>query len=780
MDSPNLPTPAKSSKTNSAKILCIIISEATVQALHLEISKLGIEILSQSRAVAYTDPKQCVIQVDQCLAELDKSSENVNKVVFALNHAWIKDGNITDEYKPLLRNITTELSLEALGFIDETESIAQYLQNQESSFSGLVIAVGVTTLSFAQVVEGKRNQFESVGRSDNFRSDTIEGLSRFSNDALNANQYLPANIILASFDSNESDLEDFKQELLSAEFDPSIRFLQTPVVRTLSDQQYLTIISGGAGKAVAIASGVKESIALTPVLDGLATQSDDNPEDFGFQTVDPQNIDPTIAENPEEVLTYDTPAVTPESPDLPETAVDTDLTGGTTPATATSFGVPISTDLPDISKEVSSDNTDEAELDLFEDPEANASLSFGAKLAKAWKKPYQGKHGKIFFALTGLILGLIFVAIGLLSYVYTTATAVVTINFDKKPISKEAEIIIDSEIEESDPQNQTLSASTIEKTVSDKGSIPTTGVKIVGDKAKGSVIIFNKTTAVKKFNAGSTLKIGDLAFTLDEEVQVASASVEEKNGGAETKYGQAKATVTAGDIGADFNQEKEVKMTVSNFGTDTYEATVDKEGITGGASREVRIVAQEDANALVAELRNALIAKANEELVKEAQSGQYIVPTQNVTAQNPKFSFKVGDESDQLDLELEVTVSALTYTVEDLRPLVQHILGEEVPEGFELFDEDPQILTDNTPESTDSATVKKTLTASVSSFAVPKIDPESIKNEIGGQSIETASNTLKNRDSIAGIEVSFTPDWIKVIRKNIPNPDKVEIKTAVK
>lgn len=785
MDLPNLPTPIKATKINTAGILCIILSEATVQALHVEISRSGVEIISQSRAVAYTDPKQCVIQVDQCLAELDKASENINKVVFAINHSWIKEGDITDEYKPLLRNITTELSLEALGFIDETESIAQYLQNQENSFSGLVIVVGVTVLSFAHVADGQQNRIEAVGRSDNFRSDAIEGLTRFSNEALKTSQYLPANIILASFDAPESDLQEYKQQLLSAEFGESIRFLQTPVVRTLSDQQYTLMISGAAGKAAAVASGIKDAIALTPVLEGVPGQTLDNPADFGFESIDPRNLESEQDADSDPVLTYDVPETAEPQTAAPDAVVmaataTASAAPGAEATMATSFGVPISTDLPELTKKSHSKNDDEGDLDLFEDHDSDMPVSFGAKLVQAWKKPYQGKHGKLFFAMTGLLLGLVFVALGLVSYTYSTATAVVTINFDKKPISKEAEIIIDPDAEQSDPETQTLAASTIEKTVSDKGSIPTTGVKIVGDKAKGSVIIFNKTTATKKFASGTVLKIGDLAFSLDEEIQVASASVQEKSGGAETKYGQAAAKITASDIGADYNKEKEVKMTVANFATDTYEAVVGDDGLVGGASREVRIVADEDAKALLAELRTSLLAKANQELVKDTNSGQYIVPSQNITSQQPKYSFKVGDESDQLGLELEITVKALTYTVDDLKPLVQAILGSEVPEGFALYEEDPQILTDNTPESTDSASVKKTLSASVSSFAIPKMDSESIKNEIGGQSVDAAINSLKNKDSVAGVEVKFTPDWIKVIRKNIPKAEKIEVKTTVK
>lgn len=796
MDSDNLPNSDHNKLPKSHRILCIIISEAMVQALHLEITKSGARIISKSTAVAYTDPKQCVIQADQCLANLDKASEEVNKVVFAVNHSWIREGDIADEYKPLLRNITTELSLEALGFIDETEAIIQSLQNQDNPFSGVAIAVGVTTLTFAHIASNQTPKIELVGRSDDFYSDTVEGLARFSKEVGKNSQYLPANIVLASFDILDSDLQEYKQQLLAQEFGAEIRFLQTPVVSLIEEKQYVSFVASAAGRAAAIALGLKDLVGSSrdsrpeaPEIKVTQPNLEDDYEDANTQVLSASDLAETklSAVEMDDSLTQtqelsedddNTTSATLETALADDRAVSAPSPTLQTP-TATSFGIPIKSDLPD---PVSKNPQDDQDIAFDEVGDSGQKLSFMAKLKKSWREPYQGKRSKTFFASIGVILGLLFVAVSVVIYTYLTASAVVTISFAKKPVSKETQITIDPEAKASDPATQTLAASTVDKTVSDKGSIPTTGVKIVGDKAKGTVTIFNKTTSVKTFNSGTVLKTGELSFILDSEVQVASASVQEKSGGAETKYGQAEAKVTASDIGADYNQEEGVKLNVASFASNTYEASVNKSGISGGASREVRVVAEEDAKAILDELRKSLINKANQELVKSSDPGQYVASAQNVVSEKPKYSFKVGDESDKLGLDLEITVRALTYTIEDLRPLAQAILGGEVPDGFELDDQEPQILTDSTtPTASGSGSVKikQTLIADVNSFAVPKLDLDNIKQENSGQKVSAVINSLKNKQGIAGVEIKFLPDWIKIFRKNLPQADKIEIETKV-
>ena len=774
MDVPNLFT-AQDSDTQTVQVLCVILSEATVQALHVSVSPQEVAVKAASKAVAYTDSKQCVIQVDECLQQLGKESENISQVVFAINHDWIKGGDVAAEYKPLLRHITTELSLEPIGFVDETEAISQYFLSQNAAFSGIFAVIGVANISLAYLSQGEQKGIESVGRSADLKADITEGLARFSQLAEESNTYLPATLFLASFDTAEAELREYQQILLDADLNDAVRFLQMPTVQVITDTQYTQIVAHEAGKAAALAQGQESAAAIKPR--PLQTQPA-NAASFGFNAVDPDDsTDPNS-----EPETKELPADTTEEADhnltaVPEsnastTAQATQVAQTPAPATtASSFGIPIRTDVPDYAHE----EPTTAEPEETTQPQASG---FIPKLVQAWKQPYGGNKSKRFFAVMGLLIGLVVVLLSLLGYVYATASALVTLTLDKQLISKEVNITIDATATATDPESQVLAVDTVETTVSDSGSIPTTGVTIVGDKAKGTVTIFNKTTSQKTFAAGTVLRSGELDFTLDAEVTVASASVQEKTGGAETKYGQTDTSISAAEIGAESNLPEDTKLTIASFATDTYEAILEDEALTGGASREVRVVSEDDRTAVLSELRKTLLTTANEKLSEDASEDQYVLPSEDIVDQTPTFSAEVGEEANELELDLSITVRALAYTIQDLRPLAQAVLGAEVPEGYELDQEDPQILTDPTAEASSSAATKRELVAQVSSFAVPKLDMDALKQELAGQSVETVTQSVQNQVGVSKVMVQFTPEWISMFRSSLPTADRIQVTTT--
>ena len=60
---------------------------------------------------------------------------------------------------------------------------------------------------------------------------------------------------------------------------------------------------------------------------------------------------------------------------------------------------------------------------------------------------------------------------------------------------------------------------TIDVSVTD--SIPTTGKKVIGDKARGEIVIFNKQDKSQKINKGTLINSGNLKFVLSNDVQIA-------------------------------------------------------------------------------------------------------------------------------------------------------------------------------------------------------------------------------------------------------------------
>jgi hypothetical protein len=140
-----------------------------------------------------------------------------------------------------------------------------------------------------------------------------------------------------------------------------------------------------------------------------------------------------------------------------------------------------------------------------------------------------------------------------------------------------------------------------------------------------------------------------------------------------------------------------------------------------------------------------------------------------------KYSAEVGKETNTLDLTLKIQVETLAYQLADLKPLATSVLSSEVPPGFELTNQEPQILSSpNSPVSTASA--KTTLDTSLSAVAQPKVDLNAWKQELAGKSQVVAENILKSKTEIHNFKFSLLPRLYAALFHKVPaSPDKIEM-----
>ncbi len=763
------------------KVIGLLLSRTKIQALLLGIDQQQLQLLSQSQTVNYTDEKNCLPQVDESLQQLGPESESVEAVVFGLDHDWVNGGDIVAEFKPLLSMLTEKLALKPVGFIDTSEALVQHYLSQNSLLSGVFVILSTSSLTVSYVSQGKIRGTEQVGRSQDIIADLREGLARFSAQVADKQFYLPAKLIIASFDETESELEELRQKLLEFNWTESARFLQTPTIETLTDEKYTAVMAHEAARAAAIATGNYAAAAATAgtSVDEIDEQEiEENSEAFGFSSVssepsseeEQQELDSEPATAAPEVGTA---AAGDEGAGAEYAAADQNLEEVSS-QTATSFGIPISSD-----KLVNSSKTpEEIEEEIAAKTPAGLSevpTSLMGKIKAAWRQPYKGNRSLRFFMLTGFVSGLLVIALIGMFVLSLTAQANVVLFLESEPVSKEISLTLDSRRSSSDPENLILAAQKVEKQISGESTLPTTGVSIVGDKAKGKVNIFNKTTSRKTFDAGTKLSSGDYVFTLDKEVTVASSSVKEVSGGEEKEYGKAEVEVTAEDIGAEHNLDKDTKLTVANFGRDTYEASVGSSGLSGGASREVRVVSETDRTDQLKALREELIKKANEEYKSEAKDGLYTFPVSEIIDESASFSAEEGKEANDLSLKLSLTVSALTYRSEDLQPIAEVVLASQIPEGYKLSEETINVMSSPAEADELGTASGNSLILQISSFVQPILDVQLLAEDIAKKPLGEALSLLNANTQINKAEITISPMPASWIRKRLPGAEKIFI-----
>lgn len=418
----------------------------------------------------------------------------------------------------------------------------------------------------------------------------------------------------------------------------------------------------------------------------------------------------------------------------------------------TSFGVPIAAkELPD-------------EPEPIDDVVGGLSSRTGRKIAMPafvtnlirWYQNHPHKNMILVGALGGLAA--LILTLGIWSA--RSYQVAVSVQLAEKVITKDVAITIDPTVASSNPQRQILKASIETMAVSGQDSVDTTGVKLVGDKAKGTVTILNKTKAVKTFNAGTRLTAGQLAFVLDNDVTVASASDE----GTSLKYAEQDAAVTADAIGADSNISKDANLTIASFSTDTYSAKA-KDAFTGGSSREVRVVATEDRGSVLRLLRDKLIAEAATKFKEKSGNGTYYIPTAVVRVTSERYDAAAGEETDKVTLDLTLDVSGVLYRSEDLRPLLTEALQEDIPAGYQLIDEEPQVLSDIQEASSSTRVV---MNANVTAKARPPFDQTATINSILGLSLKQLDATLAQQEAVEQATHLVRPGIAKLFVGKVP------------
>lgn len=348
---------------------------------------------------------------------------------------------------------------------------------------------------------------------------------------------------------------------------------------------------------------------------------------------------------------------------------------------------------------------------------------------------------------------------------YLTVKAQLTLIIDPKIYSQEKEVAINTDLLTPSIDTNEIPGKILEVEITGSKTIPTTGKKIIGEKAKGSVTIYNKTTNNRLFEKGTKISAKNLEFTLDEKAE-APAATESAEG---LSYGKTTVSVTAVKIGTESNLSSQTEFTIENFSTASYIAR-NAQSFSGGSSREVDSVSAKDQENLLNQLTNELQEKAKQELLTKLTSGEKLLEESlKGEVQSRNFSAEVNEEAKELTLNLTMKYQGIIYHEKDFTLLMEKMLVNNIPQGYEFKPNETKISVSN-PGIKDK-TIK--FNAVFTARLFPKIDTEKIKKEITGLPVNRLENYLKNIPYLAGFEIqinaplSFLKNHLPKIAKNI-------------
>ena len=726
------------SKKKNHYFITIILTDKYLQSSLVSNNGQGVQIQEFSQIKSYFDQRDLLEQLDISLQDLGPESEDVSETVFAFDDSWLKDGDLEDTKKVILQEVTESLSLEAIGQFSTSEALAEARIIADENDSCLLLAFKDESFDLIFLKHGHLLNLVNIGRSNDVVADLQEALARVNKSLDDDNKYFPNKLLLTSISLNQKELGKISNALHKFDWTSNPGFLQEPSIAVLEEDYMIKSISLSAGKILN-----KEGLKLK----------------VENKTEDPDSDTTGITQTKD--LPREPELVVPDEKDNPfeqETEKEKD-------EQASSFGIAVDEGLikskfPSLKKDKKKDEMTDLAIDNDQPKKKKKRTAF---------QRFVMQHKKVILIGSGIGLLSLIALFSVFSLFLSKVR--VKITPDKQLLQKSTQITLNPNIAESDFENSILKASIEEKTISGQDVMQTTGISLVGEKATGKVNIFNKTEEEEELSAGTTLSYDGISFTLDEDVKVASAS--ETSSGSGTEYGKAEVSVTASDIGAEANLEEDTKLRVADYYDDAFSAVV-VDGLTGGSSREIRVISQADRTLLLNNLTAKLIEEAQKEFDQESKDGVYYLATGNSTVANSSFSGEVGDETESLSLDLSLNVESIKYLSTDLKQLAAEVLKQDLPENYQFTDEEPELMTAPAESASDSANIK--LDAELMSRAVAQLDTVSLETEILGKELGEAESILTSKSVIKSAQVSFTPPFIANILKKLPNnANRVEL-----
>ena len=636
--------------------------------------------------------------------KLPENYPEPTKTVFGVPTAWVKNGEIAEEYLGKIKKICADLSLNPVGFVVVNEAIAHFYKSEEGSpVNAIIVGLGNSYLELSVFKLGNLVGSTSVARSVSLIEDITEGLSRFDQASP-----LPSRFII--FDGKGGELEEAKETILQASWidEGKIKFLHAPKVETVfSDRKILATSLAGASEIGQVSQIKSEVETVSPMHEEIKEESNValpeaglTPEALGFSI----GQDVTIGSTPK-VVPQPSPTQQVIAPPPP---------------------VP-TTQRPSLGEYIRKTKT------LFH--------GFSSKFNPEVKpRLFSGKFVTVF----GIILAVLFIALGLGWWFYPKAQ--VTIYVAPKTFQEESEITFDTGGQIDVIANGVLATKTSVQ-VSGEKTKATSGFKLIGDKAKGTVQIANGNSSPIDLAAGTILlSSGGLKFVTNSEASV-SAQLLPGSPGTVT------ADVTAFDIGAQYNLPKGEVFKVGNFSKSLVAGTSTGD-FSGGNSQQIAAVSKDDQSALETQLKDELTAKGKVELSTKATNDQISIDSlAGIDTTSESFDHKVGDAADSLKLSLSLTLNSIAVDKQKLLEYARNSLKDKVPSGFVLRDSQIDFKFTFVSQK-DSNYIYK---VAISANFLPQVNTDAIAKQISGRNMQISKSYLTSIPGFSRADITLNP-----------------------
>ncbi len=690
-------------------------------------------------------PEDLLEAADKAISAVEGSlpeGGSVEKTIFSVPYTWIVDGKIDKVPLERLKKICEALGLVPMGYLTTIDAIVSFLAQQEGApVSAIFVEVAKKSVFVYLVRAGRILEQHSTEVEDKLL-ETVNALLK----KISSVDVLPSKIILLDYEGAVSAQQDF----LSHTWPKEIPFLHLPQVMVLEKgfENEATINGVATQMDLEVLSDIK-TIEETPSEPALGKAE---AADFGFM----KEKDVAIEKPPEKVEGLDKSdnleipskkSAKKGEPDVNYFKEENSSEEGReeiseTPSRSSS-GLAVLSSLPQLSALVRN----------IRIPELKVLSNFSASPAK--------------LKLVGII-GAVFVVIILvaLAYYNVILSAQVNVFLDKRAIDKTADV----GFAQNPTTDKTIKISTLTEEVKGDDTKNSTGTKETGDKATGTITIYNKTEDDKNFPKG-TILVGpnNLEFDLQDSVSIASTS------SFATALSSGKGKVNASKFGKEYNLPSSTNFTVKGFSSSQFIAKNDS-ALTGGTKKETTVVSDKDLQDLLVSVTDKLSHNAIDQAKQKLASDSDLLPSplsSDVTDKN--YTRKAGDETGSVGISATIKYTLASYSKSDLQKVVDSLSAGQIPDTYSLESNSSKIEISDVNVTRDQTASAK---LHVNAIYTPKIDNKKLAAGISGKSENAAIKKIKSITGVTDVVINFKrtiPIFPKLLPLNFHNIN-IEVK----
>lgn len=410
------------------------------------------------------------------------------------------------------------------------------------------------------------------------------------------------------------------------------------------------------------------------------------------------------------------------------------------------------------------DDTETIELDdIDEADETTVKAKPKSKLKKVFKVPNFDKFRLSFFlAILAVILlvgGWIFAAVVLpkaeINIVTDSSTNVSNFAFTANTAAKD----FDLEKAIVPAQQKEIKKTDTEKTTA-------SGKKDNGTKASGTITVKNcEDSSARSLGAGTVFTASGKNFVSTEAASVPAGTF--SGGGANCTSATVNVAVTAAENGDSYNMAAATYTSQSTALSGNFR--LNGSAMSGGTSKIVTVVSQEDVDAAAAKMKGRLDAEAKSNLISQLKAEGYkgLLETVVIGAPAITASPAVNEEATG-----EVTVTSVTtYSVLGVKSdYLSQLIKKNIASKIDTKTQ--SILDDGLDQAVIRQTTAKSPTEvqlSLQTLVVagPQLDANAIKDEIKGKKRGDTEKIIKSKTGVKEVTVKYNPFWVYATPKSI-------------